>query len=211
MKNQKPSFTEEKQLNARGYRYIAGVDEVGRGALVGPVVAAAVILPRNLKGRWRDSVRDSKQLRPTLREFLFDYINEAAVSVGIGISSSEVVDTRGIIEATRLAMKSAIELLTPGPQYLLIDYLRLPGMLTPQKGITNGDALCFSIACASIVAKVTRDRIIVEMDGVYPGYGLARHKGYGTKEHLACLRQNGPCPIHRRSFRPVMEAINQRR
>lgn len=202
-----PSFAEEKSLEAQGYRLIAGVDEVGRGALVGPVVAAAVILPSNVKFRWQDKVRESKQLSSAKRELLYNYIYEIAISVGIGMTAAEVIDTQGIIKATRLAMKSAIEQLVPEPQYLLIDYMRLPEVPLPQKGITDGDSLCFSIACASIVAKVARDRLMVELDRDYPGYGLAEHKGYGTKEHLACLRRQGPCPLHRRSFRPVREII----
>ena len=206
-----PSFAEEKLLAAQGYRLIAGVDEVGRGALMGPVVAAAVILPGDIKAHWQDRVRESKQLRPAVRELLFDGIIEMAISVGIGITASEVIDAQGIIRATRLAMKSAVDQLVPEPQYLLIDYMLLPEVSLPQKGITDGDSLCFSIACASIVAKVARDRLMVELDAVYPGYGLAEHKGYGTKEHLACLRRQGPCPIHRRSFRPVREMICQER
>jgi ribonuclease HII len=208
---QTPSFAEEKLLGAQGYRLIAGVDEVGRGALVGPVVAAAVILPLEVNTRWRDKVRDSKQLSPTTRELLCDHIHEMAISVGIGTSPPEVIDAQGIIKATRLAMESAIDQLMPQPQYLLIDYMLLPEIQLPQKGITNGDSLCFSIACASIVAKVARDRLMVELDTAYPGYGLAEHKGYSTKKHLACLRRQGPCPIHRRSFRPVMEVIYQER
>jgi ribonuclease HII len=209
--NHLPTFAEEKALYKKGYRLVAGVDEVGRGALVGPVVAAAVILPREIKAHWQDKVRESKQLSPAQREYLFAFIQEVAISVGIGLVPHDVVDAQGIVRATRLAMKLAVEKLAPQPQYLLIDYLRLPEVLLPQKGITDGDSLCFSIACASIVAKVARDRLMVELDGVYPGYRLAKHKGYGTKEHLACLRRQGPCPIHRRSFRPVRELINQER
>ena len=211
IKNQKPSFAEERSLRAQGYRLIAGIDEVGRGALTGPVVAAAVILPHNLKVHWREKVRDSKQLNPIVREMLFAYISEKAVSIGIGISSNEIIDKVGIIEATRMAMKQAIEKLVPGPEYLLIDYMLLPAVLLPQKGITDGDSLCFSIACASIVAKVSRDRMMVEMDRDFPIYGFARHKGYGTREHLECLHKYGPCPVHRRSFRPVREVIYQLR
>jgi len=205
VKRQKPSFAEEKLLRKQGYQFIAGVDEVGRGALMGPVVAAAVILPDNFKSRWKTRVRDSKQLSPQAREYLFDYIKEAAVSVGVGSISSEDIDKLGIARATRLAMKAAIEQLEPLPQFLLIDYFKLTEMTLPQKGIKHGDALCFSIACASIIAKVTRDRWMVEMDRDYPGYGLAAHKGYGTEGHMKCLREKGPCPIHRRSFRPVNE------
>ena len=202
-----PSFAEEKLLEAQGYRLIAGVDEVGRGALAGPVVAAAVILPRRIKARWLGQVRDSKQLSPATREVLFQYIQEIAISTGIGILSHEVIDSRGIIRATRLAMKSAIDQLSPAPHYILIDYMVLPEVSLPQKGITYGDSLCFSIACASIVAKVARDRLMVEFDGIYPGYGLARHKGYGTEGHLACLHRLGPCPIHRRSFQPLKDMV----
>ncbi|OGO43702.1 MAG: ribonuclease HII, partial [Chloroflexi bacterium RBG_16_60_22] len=185
-----------------------GVDEVGRGALMGPVVAAAVILPHNLKAPWRREVRDSKQLRPTAREYLFEKIKGVAVAVGTGMMSHEVIDSAGIATATRLAMAAAIERLVPGPQYLLIDYLELPEVSLPQRGIVFGDSLCFSIACASIIAKVTRDRLVVAMDREYPGYGLAGHKGYGTPEHLDCLRRNGPSTIHRRSFHPVCDMIN---
>ena len=210
MKNRKPSFAEENQLREQGYELIAGVDEVGRGALVGPVVAAAVIMPHRIKQRWHYEVRDSKQLSPARREFLYNRIIEVAVCTGVGESSHEVIDTQGIVQATRSAMKAAIDQLSTKPQFLLIDYLSLPEVTVPHRGIANGDSLCFSIACASIVAKVTRDRMMVEMDGIYPDYGLARHKGYGTKEHLACLQKMGPCPFHRRSFRPVSEVVNGR-
>ena len=172
---------------------------------MGPVVAAAVILPENFKSRWKTRVRDSKQLLPEVREYLYDYIKETAISIGIGSISSEDIDKLGIAKATRLAMKAAVEQLKPPPQYLLIDYFKLTEMLLPQKGIKFGDSLCFSIACASIIAKVTRDRWMVEMDRDYPGYGLAEHKGYGTEGHMKCLREKGPCPLHRRSFRPVNE------
>ncbi|MFC2010371.1 ribonuclease HII [Chloroflexota bacterium] len=205
-----PSFTEEKALEARGYRYIAGIDEVGRGALAGPVVAAAVILPPQIDAPWSDMVRDSKQLTPSRREFLIDRIQKIAITAGVGIVAPEVIDTRGIVGATRLAMKLAIEKLSPAAETLLIDYMHLPEVKLPQKGITRGDSLCFSIACASIVAKVTRDRLMIELDGTYLGYGLARHKGYGTREHLAYLYQMGPSPIHRQTFRPVKYMIQSR-
>ena len=198
-----PSFAEERKLQEQGYRLIAGIDEAGRGPLAGPVVAAAVILPYQLDAPWLAQVRDSKQLSPAKRELLFQYIQETAVTTGVGIVSSDIIDHRGIIRATRLAMKQAIDRLSPLPESLLIDYMLLPEVPLPQKGITNGDSLCFSIACASIVAKVTRDRLMLETDSTYPGYGFAQHKGYGTKEHLSCLRRLGPSPVHRRSFRPV--------
>jgi ribonuclease HII len=204
-----PTFSEEKRLRAEGYRLIAGVDEVGRGALMGPVVAAAVVLPERFRGPWRKQVRDSKQLLPKTRERLFGLISEIAVSVGVGVKSNEVIDGVGIAAATRLAMKEAIEQLEPVPQYLLIDFVKLAEVPLPQLGIVDGDGLCFSIACASIIAKVTRDRMVTEMDRDYPGYGLADHKGYGTREHLACLHRLGPCPLHRRSFRPVREIMGE--
>jgi len=204
---QRPSFAEEEALEAQGYWLVAGVDEVGRGALAGPVVAAAAVLPLHLSTHWLDRVRDSKQLSPDKREYLFEYIMGAAISVGVGVSSHEIIDAHGIARATRLAMKQAIDQLLPPPQHLLIDYLRLPEVPLPQKGIVFGDSRCYSIACASIIAKVTRDRMMVELDSVYPGYRLAKHKGYGTEEHLSCLRRLGPSPVHRRSFRPLKDMV----
>ncbi|MBA7670542.1 Ribonuclease HII [subsurface metagenome] len=204
-KLQIPSFAEEEVLEAQGYHHIAGIDEVGRGALAGPVVAAAVILPYPIDTPWLARVKDSKQLSPARREFLFYHIHEAAISIGIAMVSNEVIDTTGIVKATRLAMKQAIDRLSPTPQSLLIDYMLLPDVPLPQKGITNGDSLCLSIACASIMAKVARDHLMIELDKTYPSYGLAQHKGYGTREHLACLHRLGPSPIHRQSFKPVRE------
>jgi len=202
---QTPSFTEEEMLEAQGYQHIAGIDEAGRGSLAGPVVAAAVILPYHIDTPWLNQVKDSKQLSPARRESLSHHIHQVAISIGIGVVPHKVIDARGIIKATRLAMKLAIGQLSSPPEFLLIDYMRLPEVSLPQKGITNGDCLCFSIACASIMAKVSRDHMMRELDGTYPGYGLAQHKGYGTKGHLACLRRLGPSPIHRRSFRPVRD------
>jgi ribonuclease HII len=207
----KPSFKEEKLLRAQGYRLIAGVDEAGRGALMGPVVAAAVILPDVIKARWKARVRDSKQLSPEEREDLYGYIEEVSISVGTGYSSNEVIDGVGIAKATRLAMIAAIEQLKPEPQYIIIDYFDLPETPLPNRGVEDGDSLCFSIACASIIAKVTRDRMVTAMDSEYPGYGFAEHKGYSTSKHLECLRRKGPCPLHRRSFSPVSEMAGQPR
>ncbi len=204
-----PSFAEERILEARGCQYIAGVDEVGRGALAGPVVAAAVIISSHIDTPWLKLVRDSKQLSPAKREFLFHHIHTATVAIGTGLVSHEVIDTQGIIKATQLAMKLAIDQLSPPPETLLIDYMHLPDVKLPQKGITNGDSLCFSIACASIIAKVTRDHLMMELDRAYPGYELARHKGYGTKEHLSCLYRLGPSPIHRHSFKPIKDIIEK--
>ena len=206
----KPSFKEENLLREQGYRIIAGVDEVGRGALMGPVVAAAVILPDVIKARWKAKVRDSKQLNQEEREYLFTYIREVSVSWGTGFITNEVIDKVGIAKATRLAMIAAIEKLKPEPQYILIDYFNLPETALPNRGVEDGDSLCFSIACASILAKVTRDRMVTKMDQEYPGYGFDEHKGYSTSKHLECLRRKGPCPLHRRSFSPVAEIAGER-
>ena len=201
----KPSFKEENLLREQGYRFIAGVDEAGRGSLMGPVVAAAVILPEVIKARWRSKVRDSKQLTHDEREYLFGYIEEVSISVGTGQTTNEVIDEVGIAKATRLAMVAAIAQLKTEPQYILIDYFNLPETALPNRGVEDGDSLCFSIACASLIAKVTRDRMVMTMDEQYPGYGFAEHKGYSTSKHLECLRLKGPCPLHRRSFTPVAE------
>ena len=201
-----PSLNEENGLSAKGYRLIAGVDEAGRGALAGPVVAAAVILPQSASFPWLKLVRDSKETPPARREFLFDLIKQEAVSVSVGIIAPQTIDVIGILNATKIAMCHAISQLNHPPDFLLIDYLRLPQLRISQKPIVRGDKLCLSIACASIIAKVTRDRIMVELDQLHPGYGLAHHKGYGTKYHMTCLLQQGPSPIHRHSFTPVREA-----
>ena len=206
-----PDFSEEKLLFQQGFRYVAGVDEVGRGCIAGPVVAAAVILPPGIKTRWLKRVRDSKLLDVRIREELSYYIRGEAVAFGIGTIESKVVDSNGIVFATYSAMKLAIEQLSPAPEALLIDYLELPGIKLKQKGVTDGDSLCLSIACASIVAKVSRDHLMAELDAVYPGYGLADHKGYGTADHLKRLLEKGPCEIHRTSFQPVRDCIKSPR
>lgn len=199
----KPSFAEERLLMKQGYRRIAGIDEAGRGSLAGPVVAAAVILPTKLRAPWLAQVRDSKLLTPATRESLFRPISQAALAVGIGVVSHEVIDTVNILNATRQAMKLAVSRLSPPADFLLIDYMGLPGVPIHQKGVVDGDSLCFSIACASIIAKVARDHIMIKLDRVYPGYKLAQHKGYCTEEHVACLQRLGPSPIHRKSFNPL--------
>jgi len=203
MASQTPTFTEEEKLIAQGYRLVAGIDEVGRGPLAGPVVAAAVILPFDGLTSCLRQVRDSKQLTPRQRESAYDFIIESGAVFGVGVVSHEVIDERGIAPSTRLAMRYAVEQLPTRPDYLLIDYVRLPSVRIPQKSVIDGDSVCLSIAAASIVAKVTRDRMMVELDGEYPGYGLAQHKGYGTAEHLEALQRLGPCPIHRKTFEPV--------
>ena len=201
----KPTLTEENGLSAQGYKFIAGIDEVGRGSLAGPVVAAAVILPQPAKFPWLESVRDSKEIPAAKRNILFTNISEDAIAIGVGVIDHHVIDSVGILKATRIAMYQAIEQLAQPPDFLLIDALTLPRLRTPQKGIIKGDKLCISISCASIIAKVTRDRIMIELDHVHPGYGFAEHKGYGTKQHLACLQRLGPSSVHRHSFAPVRE------
>ncbi|MBN2100144.1 MAG: ribonuclease HII [Dehalococcoidia bacterium] len=200
-----PTFVEEERLQSQGYHLVAGVDEVGRGALAGPVMAAAVILPLHAEFSWLRSVRDSKQLSPRQRERLFDLVRYAGIPFGLGSVPHATIDEVGIVRATRMAMAQAVAALPSRPDFLLIDALSLPEVGLPQKGIVRGDQKSLSIACASIVAKVSRDRQMTELDGVYPGYGLARHKGYGTRQHLQCLCRLGPCAIHRRSFAPVVQ------
>ena len=205
--SQPPNLDEEDKLKSQGYELIAGIDEVGRGALAGPVVAGAVILPHPANLPWFGRVRDSKELDSRKRESLFELITREAIAVGIGIVNSQVIDSMNILQATRLAMMQAVEKLSKRPSFLLIDRLGLSQCPIPQRGITRGDKSCLSIACASIVAKVTRDRIMAELDITYPGYGFAQHKGYGTGMHISCLRKLGPSPIHRLYFAPVKNVI----
>lgn len=204
---QPPTFDGERELRAQGYRLIAGIDEVGRGAIAGPVVAAAVILPLEVSIHWLSLVRDSKRLSPRRREYLFKLIQQTRVAIGLGMVPHADIDEGGIVKATKLAMGRAIEQLPATPDFLLIDALALPDVPLPQKSIVHGDQLSLSIACASIIAKVSRDRYMVEQGSLYPEYGLARHKGYATPQHLWSLKQWGPCPIHRKSFAPVRRLI----
>jgi len=199
----------ERELLQEGYRLVAGIDEAGRGAWAGPVVAGAVILPLdspNLEEALAE-VNDSKQLDPNRREELFELICQVALSIGVGFIPPQRIDQVGIVQATREAMVLALEQLHPTPEFLLIDYLNLPLISLPQKGIASGDALCLSIAAASIVAKVCRDRWMIAMEEHYPGYGFASNKGYGTPFHRRALKELGPCPIHRFSFAPVKYAM----
>lgn len=187
----------ETSLRQQGYTYIAGVDEAGRGPLAGPVVAAAVILPEGLV---IPGLNDSKKLLPAKRESLYRVITAQAIAWSVGIGEVFEIDTVNILEASKLAMRRSIDGLLVKPQYVLIDALELDHMECPQKGIIGGDGLSQSIAAASVVAKVTRDRWMCEMDKVYPGYGFALHKGYPTNEHRRALTAMGACPMHRRSF-----------
>jgi ribonuclease HII len=195
----------ELELWQSGVRAVAGVDEAGRGAWAGPVVAAAVILPPDLPalapllGR----VDDSKRLTPLARERALDRIRSTALAVGVGYGGVDEIERTGILAATKAAMTRALVSLAPQPDFVLLDYLTLPDLSYPQRGVTHGDALSLSIAAASIVAKVTRDRWMAEQDARYPGYGFGRHKGYGTPQHQAALDRLGVCLLHRRNFRPV--------
>ena len=194
----------ERKYWKNGFSLIAGVDEAGRGPLAGPVVAAAVVFPEEV---WVHGVDDSKKLTARRREELVDVVLGCALSVGVSIIPHDVIDELNIYQATMCAMADAVAKLQPAPQHLLIDGPRYNGASVPYTAIIEGDAQCFSIAAASIVAKVTRDRLMVELHEQYPQYGFEKHKGYGTPEHLAALRKYGPCEIHRRSFRmPAKDA-----
>lgn len=204
-RRRQPSYKEEQSLLDRGFSIVAGLDEVGRGPVAGPVLAAAAILRPKPRGRWVRMVRDSKMLTARQREEVMPYLRDAALALETGSCSAREVDSLGIASATRLAMQRAVDALPLHPTFLLLDALTLPDLPIPQKAIVKGDSLCMSIAAASIVAKVSRDRIMREFDDLYPGYGFADHKGYATSRHLANLRRLGPSPIHRYSFAPVRE------
>ena len=185
----------EKEYESHGW--ICGIDEVGRGPLCGPVVASAVILPKDCQILY---LNDSKKLSEKKREELYDVIMEQAVAVGIGMASPKQIDEMNILQATYEAMRQAIAGLKVKPAVLLNDAVTIPGVEIPQIPIIKGDAKSVSIAAASIIAKVTRDRMMVEYDRIYPGYDLASNKGYGTKVHMEALKAVGPCEIHRRTF-----------
>lgn len=197
----------EGALRAEGYVHLAGVDEVGRGPLAGPVVAAAVILPPRCR---LPGLADSKTLTPEQRARLERQIRRQALTFGLGIVPAQTVDAINIREATKLAMRQAISQLDPAPDLVLADGRDLPVPCLPGQAVIDGDARCGSIAAASILAKVARDQIMAELEVRYPGYGFAQNKGYGTEEHLAQLRRLGPCPEHRFSFAPVREVFQQR-
>ncbi len=203
----------EQELWAGGYRAVAGVDEVGRGAWAGPVVAAAVVLPPDvsrlapLLGR----VDDSKRLTPAARAELYEPILECALAAGVGRVEAADIDSIGIAPATREAMRLALTALAVPPDYLLLDFLTLPDLTCPQRGVPHGDALCLAIAAASVIAKVTRDRWMTEQDALYPGYGFAQHKGYGTAGHRGAIARLGPCALHRMSFAPLSERVESSR
>ncbi len=230
----RPHFQYETRLLSQGIAVIAGLDEVGRGTLAGPVVAGVAVLPpfladplavtnaparrsaawkASLEGTgWVSLINDSKKLTPAQREEAYASLCENCVAYGTGACDAADIDRIGIVAATRLAMARAVEMIDPLPGHLLIDALDLPAVNIPQTGIIKGDATSLSIAAASIIAKVTRDRLMATvLDAQYPGYGFAGHKGYGSAEHIAALYRLGPSPIHRLSFAPVREALEARR
>ena len=183
-----------------GVTRLAGIDEAGRGPLAGPVVAAAVIIgpERRIKG-----LADSKLLTAEQRDALFERITERAVAIGVGIVDHETIDRINILQATRRAMIEALAALSVAPDFVITDFVALRDLTCPQRNLVDGDARCASVAAASIIAKVTRDRLMLEADRTFPEYGFARHKGYATPEHLAALDRLGPCPLHRRTFSGV--------
>jgi ribonuclease HII len=194
----------ERSARSSGFTCIAGLDEAGRGPLAGPVVAAAVVLPDGLR---IEGLTDSKQVPERERERLFEVIRKEAVCSGIGIVHERTIDEVNILQATILAMEQALQALSPQPDYLLLDAITLPRIPLPQKPLVKGDCRSHSIAAASILAKVTRDRLMMELDEKFPQFNFRKHKGYGTGEHLALLRKHGPCDAHRKTFQPVARML----
>jgi len=201
-------FPVEPELQSRGFRLVAGVDEVGRGSLAGPVVSAAVILD---PGDPIDGIRDSKQVRPAERERLAREIRQRALAWAVEFSHCELVDRLNVLEATKLSMQRAIGNLRVRPDLILIDAVGLPGLHVGSMSLIKGDQLSVNIGAASILAKVARDAWMAGMASRYPGYGFEIHKGYGTPRHLQQLRELGPCALHRRTFKPVIEAVENGR
>jgi len=197
-------FFFERKLTMRGFKAIAGIDEAGRGPLAGPVVASAVILKI---GDEITGLTDSKKLSPEKRDYLFGEIQRRAVAIGTGISEADEVDRVNILQATLLAMQRAVDNLPIRPDHLIIDGITPLPTKTPQETIKKGDSLSYSIAAASIIAKVTRDRLMVEYDKKYPHYGFAGHKGYGSRLHMEAIARHKPCPIHRKTFGGVREHV----
>ncbi|MBU0721901.1 ribonuclease HII [Patescibacteria group bacterium] len=198
-------MNEEKKLFSQGYKMIGAIDEAGRGPLAGPVVAACVIFNANININ-NDLIRvnDSKKLSEKIRQVLFESIKQNFIEVGVGICDHKTIDRINILQATFLAMKKAIGSVKTKPDFIIIDgSAKLPNYSTPQQVYIKGDERLFTIAAASIIAKVTRDRIMQDMDKLYPNYGFSKHKGYGTKLHLEKLKQYGPCAIHRLTFNKV--------
>ena len=203
----KPTLYLEKQLWNQGLRVVAGVDEVGRGPLAGPVMAGAVVFSPSLdlSSKWCNLVRDSKTLSSIQREHALEHIQNHAINIGLGTSEPKDIDHSGIVNATLMAMRKAVSSLSVTVDFLLVDYLEIPDL--PSHGVLHGDRVCFSIAAASIVAKVARDKLMKELDLIYPNYGFSKHKGYPTRHHIKNLALLGPSPIHRLSFKPVRQYL----
>lgn len=204
MKRVNPNTKFESDLWNSGLHYVAGLDEAGRGALAGPVAVGAVILPndKTLLARTLSGARDSKQLTPLARESLAPRIKETALNWSVGFATAAEIDSQGIVRATRLAAIRALHQFSISPQYLLTDFrLELPQLNISQTSIVKGDAHCLSIACASILAKTERDALMRELDSRYPGYGLGKHKGYGTQAHRSAMKRRGLSSVHRKSFK----------
>jgi ribonuclease HII len=196
-----PTLAFERDLWQAGFRSVAGIDEAGRGALAGPVAAGAVILPPDPRlTRTLSGVRDSKLMTPPERERWAPRIREAALAWGVGLASADEIDALGIVPATKLAAGRALETIPVSADYLITDYLVFPEIELPQTALVKGDRLCLSVAAASVLAKTVRDDLMREMDCEYPGYGFARHKGYGTRLHFSAIHRTGMCNIHRKSF-----------
>ena len=198
-------YVYERVAVAAGHTLVAGVDEAGRGPLAGPVAVAAVILPQEAH---LPRINDSKKLSAAVREELFTQIVAIAISYHIALIDAETIDRMNILQATRMGMYEAIAALTPAPDEVLIDAVELPKLSMPSQSIIKGDAKSASIAAASILAKVTRDHLMESYDIQYPNYGFAKHKGYGTQEHIDAIRKYGICPIHRKSFDPIRSMLN---
>ncbi len=209
------SFNKEKSLFKKGHKIIGSIDESGRGPLAGPVVAVTVTLKpetceKIIACDSLEQIKDSKKLSAKKREELFDVISEKFFEIGIGICDHRTIDKINILQAAFLAMKKSIGALRQKPDFILLDGgFPIPNLSSPQENIVRGDSHIFSIAAASIIAKVTRDRIMEKIHAQYPLYGFNRHKGYGTREHLAALTQHGPCPLHRRSFGPITRLLKK--
>ena len=188
----------EEELKKKGFKYICGIDEAGRGPLAGPVVVASVIMPEN---SMIEGVNDSKKVSEKKREKLYDLILDEAISYGIGIVGQDEIDEINILNATKKGLTMSLQELTQKPDLIIVDALsKINTLGIPYESIIKGDAKCYSISAASIIAKVTRDRIMREWDKIYPQYGFATHKGYGTSSHIKAIIENGPCPIHRKTF-----------
>jgi ribonuclease HII len=192
----------ENETRKQGHEIIAGIDEAGRGPLAGPVVAASVILPENCRV---EGLNDSKKLSEKKRNLIFQIIQQKAVAIGIGITYENIIDQINILQAAKVAMVDSVSRLSCKPDFLLIDGNQKIPSIIPQRTIKKGDAFSASIAAASVIAKVTRDRMMLHYDGIYPQYGFSRHKGYGTQDHLKNISKFGPCKIHRKTFKGVKE------